>query len=203
MTKIKVCGLTSPKEAEWLVEEKVDYAGMVLFFPKSKRNISPEQAADILEALGDSLKKVAVVVSPTAEQIRILQELSFDIIQIHGTVSAEAQEALQIPFWRAFNVDNMQEYERYMACEKCAGFVFDAAVPGSGKTFDWQKLPEISRGDKLFFLAGGLSPDNVQDAIAHIHPDGVDVSSGVERETGKGKDPDKIRVFVNKVRESR
>ena len=200
MAKIKICGLTSPQEAQWLLEEGVDFAGMVLFFPKSKRNISPKRAGEIIEALREGVKKVAVVVSPTVEQIGIIEELSFDFIQIHGIVGQEILEALTIPFLRAFNVDNMQEYEMYRNCEKCAGYVFDALVPGSGKTFDWSTLPEISGGGKMFFLAGGLSPDNVAEAIHFVHPEGVDVSSGVEMDTGTGKDPDKIRAFVKAVR---
>lgn len=201
MTQVKVCGLTSPNEAEWLLEEKIDFAGMVLFFPKSRRSIHPEQAKEIMKALGDSISKVAVVVSPTVQQIRILEELSFDFIQIHGTVRQEVLEGLSVPFLRAFNVDNMQELAVYRDCEKCAGYVFDAQTPGSGKTFDWGMIPEIPKGDKLFLLAGGLSPINVAEAIRHVHPDGVDVSSGVEMDTGTGKDPEKIRAFVKAVRQ--
>lgn len=201
MTKIKVCGLTSPREAEWLLEEKIDFAGIVLFYHGSRRNTQPEQAKEILAALGEGMKKVAVVVSPTVEQVRIMQGLSFDYIQIHGTVSPEVVDALTVPFLRAFHVDNMQEYEIYRECRKCAGYVFDAPAPGSGKTFDWNLIPDIPRGDKMFLLAGGLSPSNVAEAIRNVHPDGVDVSSGVEREGGKGKDPDKIRAFARAVRQ--
>lgn len=202
MTQIKVCGLTSTKEAQWLLEEQVDYAGMVLFFPKSKRNIQPEQAKEIIRTLENKIKKVAVVVSPTEEQIRILEELSFDFIQIHGTIRRGVLECLNVPFLRAFNVDNMQEYEIYRNCKKCAGYVFDALTPGSGKTFDWKRIPDISERDKLFLLAGGLTPINVEEAVRCVCPDGVDVSSGVERETGKGKDPKKIRAFVKAVRQT-
>lgn len=201
MTKIKVCGLTSPREAQWLLEEKIEFAGVVLFYPKSRRNTQPEQAKVILEALGEGIQKVAVVVSPTVEQVRILQELPFDYIQIHGTVSPEVVETLTVPFWRAFSADNMQEYEIYQDCRKCAGYVFDALTPGSGKTFDWKLIPDIPRGDKLFLLAGGLSPANVAEAVRYVLPDGVDVSSGVERQDGKEKDPDKIRAFAKAVRQ--
>ena len=86
---------------------------------------------------------------------------------------------------------------------KIAGYLFDAQIPGSGQCFDWTQVQNISREEgKLFFLAGGLSSENVEEAIRHVHPDGVDVSSGVEREDGKGKDPDKIRAFVQRVRQS-
>lgn len=205
MTKIKICGLTSPKEAEWVREQKVDFAGMVLFFPKSKRNITPDRAAEIIKVLGDDIRKVAVVVSPSIEQIQVLEGLHFDIIQIHGRVAPEVVEKLTIPFWRAFHVKDMQEYQTYQSCGKCTGYVFDALTPGSGETFDWNLIPEFPKGDKIVLLAGGLAPENVTEAIQHIHPDGVDVSSGVEfpSETfQKGKDPERIRAFVKAVRET-
>ena len=80
-TKIKICGLTSPAEARYLNENHVDFAGMVLFFPKSKRNISIEQAKDIMAALDASIKRVAVVVSPSIEQIRQIEAAGFDYVQ--------------------------------------------------------------------------------------------------------------------------
>jgi phosphoribosylanthranilate isomerase len=202
MTKIKICGLTSPLEATWLNQVQVDFAGMVLYCPKSKRNITVQQAAEIMEALDDTIKKVAVVVSPTPEQVKELQTLPFDYIQIHGEVFEETLEVLDIPFLRAFNVDNMQEYERYQTQETCAGYVFDALTPGSGQTFDWDSVPNLPVSDKLFLLAGGLTKDNVQKAIKKLHPDGVDVSSGVESDSGKGKNLDKILSFVEAVKKS-
>jgi phosphoribosylanthranilate isomerase len=202
MTKIKICGLTSPLEATWLNQVQVDFAGMVLYCPKSKRNITVQQAAEIMEALDDTIKKVAVVVSPTPEQVKELQTLPFDYIQIHGEVFEETLEVLDIPFLRAFNVDNMQEYERYQTQETCAGYVFDALTPGSGQTFDWDSVPNLPASDKLFLLAGGLTKDNVQKAIKKLHPDGVDVSSGVESDSGKGKNLDKILSFVEAVKKS-
>jgi phosphoribosylanthranilate isomerase len=200
MTKIKICGLTSVKEAQWLNQVKVDFAGMVLYCPKSKRNITVQQAAEIMEALDKTIKKVAVVVSPTPEQVKELQTLPFDYIQIHGEVLRESLEVLHVPFLRAFNVDNMQEYERFQQQEQCAGYVFDGLTPGSGQTFDWNSIPSLPSSHKLFLLAGGLTADNVTQAIEKLQPDGVDVSSGVESACGVGKDWDKICAFVEAVR---
>lgn len=200
MTKIKICGLTTPQEAEWVSKAQADYAGMVLFFPKSKRNITIEQAKEIMKSLSSKIKKVAVVVSPSALQLKEIQEAGFDIVQIHGQVIPEALGILQIPFLRAFNVDNMQEWERYEAEPKCIGYVFDAVKPGSGKTFDWSSIPNLPEDGKPYLLAGGLNPDNVGSAVAAMHPYGVDVSSGVESDSGTGKDPEKIEAFVKAVR---
>lgn len=200
MTKIKICGLTTPQEAEWVSKSQVDYAGMVLFFPKSKRNITIEQAKEIMKSMLPQIQKVAVVVSPSALQIKEIQEAGFDIVQIHGQVLPEALETLRIPFLRAFNVDNMQEWERYEAEPKCIGYVFDAVKPGSGETFDWSSIPNLPEDGKPYLLAGGLNPANVGSAVAAMHPYGVDVSSGVERDSGTGKDPEKMGAFVRAVR---
>lgn len=192
-TKIKICGLTSPAEARYLNENHVDFAGMVLFFPKSKRNISIEQAKEIMAVLDASIKRVAVVVSPYIEQVRQIEAAGFDYIQIHGEIP---EAAIAIPILKAFNVSDMGSYEKYHNDSRIAGYVFDAIEPGSGKTFDWKLVDNIPRDEKLLLLAGGLNPDNVRMAIEAVHPDGVDVSSGVENDDKAGKNPEKIHDFV-------
>lgn len=202
-TKVKICGLTSPAEARYLNENHVDFAGMVLFFPKSKRNISIEQAMEIMAALDASIKRVAIVVSPSIEQVRQIEAAGFDYVQIHGEIpetETEAEAAIAIPILKAFNVSNMGSYEKYHNDSRIAGYVFDAIEPGSGKTFDWKLVDNIPRDEKLLLLAGGLNPDNVRMAIEAVHPDGVDVSSGVENDDGAGKNPDKIHDFVAAVK---
>lgn len=199
-TKVKICGLTSPAEARYLNENHVDFAGMVLFFPKSKRNISIEQAKEIMAALDASIKRVAVVVSPSIEQVRQIEAAGFDYVQIHGEIpETEAEAAKAIPILKAFNVSDMDSYEKYHNDSRIAGYVFDAIEPGSGKTFDWKLVDNIPRDEKLL-LAGGLNPDNVRMAIEAVHPDGVDVSSGVENDDKAGKNPEKIHDFVAAVK---
>lgn len=202
-TKIKICGLTSPAEARYLNENHVDFAGMVLFFPKSKRNISIEQAKEIMAALDASIKRVAVVVSPSIEQVRQIEAAGFDYVQIHGEIpetETEAEAAIAIPILKAFNVSDMGSYEKYHNDSRIAGYVFDAIEPGSGKTFDWKLVDDIPRDEKLLLLAGGLNPDNVRMAIEAVHPDGVDVSSGVENDNGAGKNPEMIHDFVAAIK---
>lgn len=202
-TKIKICGLTSPAEARYLNENHVDFAGMVLFFPKSKRNISIEQAMEIMAALDASIKRVAVVVSPSIEQVRQIEAAGFDYVQIHGEIpetETEAEAAIAIPILKAFNVSDMGSYEKYHNDSRIAGYVFDAIEPGSGKTFDWKLVDNIPRDEKLLLLAGGLNPDNVRMAIEAVHPNGVDVSSGVENDDGVGKNPEKIHDFVAAIK---
>ncbi len=209
--KIKICGLTRPEEAAYLNEIHADFAGMVVFFPKSKRNISLEQAIKIKQQLMPEIKTVAVTVSPTIEQIKQLQDVGFDFIQIHKNPAelfkktTEATAALarsfSLPILKAFNVSDIEDYALWRDCPNIAGFVFDAAEPGSGKVFDWTLLQSLPRNEKLFMLAGGLTPENVSDAIRTLHPDGVDISSGVEYADKKrpGKDPMRIRAFAEAV----
>lgn len=199
--KIKVCGLTSPKEAAYLNKNHVDFAGFVLFFPKSKRNITIAQAKAIMNELDPYIQKVAVVVSPTPAQAEEICKTGFDYIQIHGTLQEEVLSHLTIPALKAFNVKDMDQFSKYQNSPQIKGYVFDAQEPGSGTVFDWNMISDIPRDDKLFLLAGGLTPDNVSDAIQALSPDVVDVSSGVEY--GKellGKDPKKIDAFVANVR---
>lgn len=198
---IKICGLTSKKEAEFLNTMDADFAGMVLFFEKSKRNISLDTAKCIISTLRADIKKVAVVVSPSKEQIEDICDCGFDYIQIHGNVEKDILDASRIPVLKAFNVNDIDKVDYYESIDKIKGYVFDAAEPGSGKTFDWTMLRDIEYS-KLFFLAGGLTPDNVVKAIEIASPDGVDVSSGVEYDSGIGKDPDKIKRFIENVRRS-
>ncbi len=198
--KIKICGLTSPKEAQFLNKNHVDFAGMVLFFPKSRRNISLEQAEQIMEMLDRKIRSVAVVVSPTREQLVQIQKAGFDYVQIHGELSEALLKEIHIPVWKAFNVNDLEQVNLYQNQKNIVGYVFDGADYGSGKTFDWNLLKDIPREGKLFLLAGGLNPSNVANAIRYVQPDGVDVSSGVEKDFGKGKDGEKIEQFVEQVR---
>jgi len=91
-------------------------------------------------------------------------------------------------------------YEEYHNCPKIHGYIFDAAIPGGGKTFDWSILSQFPRDDKLFILAGGLHADNIVDAIKKVQPDVVDVSSGVEGTNGK--DALKIKEFVETIKKA-
>ena len=199
--KIKICGLTDPEEAEYVNQYQVDFIGMVLFFPKSKRNITIEQAKIIMKHLRPEIQKTAVVVAPALEQIKEIEEAGFDYIQIHGKMPDGLGEYCHLPILKAFNIQDMESFERYSNDPVLAGYVFDAIEPGSGQVFDWNLVKRIPRDGKLFFLAGGLNPENVADAVRCLHPDGVDVSSGVEYGKERtGKDPEKISAFVKAVR---
>lgn len=187
--KIKICGLTSTEEASWIVEEHVDYAGIVVFYPKSHRNMTIAQAKELLPILkqgralsGEPILTVAVTVSPTSEQVNEIQAAGFDRIQVHGELSQASFDAIRIPIIRAFNGFDEESYEKFHHCEKVESYLFDAGKPGSGQTFDWDVLRKLPRDEKPVFLAGGLNADNIRQAIREVAPDVVDVSSGVERD---------------------
>lgn len=202
MTKIKICGLTSEKETQYLDKDQIAFAGIVLFCPKSKRNISIQKAKEILTCLNPAIHPVAVTVSPSVEEIQEIQESGFHYLQIHGTLTEDVIAAAKIPILRAFNVTNLEEWHEICKCDKIAGYIFDAQEPGSGKSFDWSELKTFPRDQKLFILAGGLTSKNVLSAIRLLHPDAVDVSSGVENDSGIGKDPQKIAQFVHAVEQA-
>ncbi len=200
--KIKICGITAIKETEFLNEAGVDYAGFVLFYPKSKRNLIIRQAERIKQYLNPEIQSVAVTVSPTFEQMKAIEEAGFDFVQIHGRMPEEGMRNLHIPVVKAFNIHDLEEFQHYEAMDQVVGFVLDAQIPGSGKPFDWSLLAQLPHTDKRILLAGGLNPDNVTDAIRILGDriDGVDTSSGVENEDGIGKSREKIMRFVQAVR---
>lgn len=217
--KIKICGLTSVEEASWVVEEHVDYAGIVVFYPKSHRNMTISQVGELLQVLkkgtalsGEPLLAVAVTVSPTPEQVREIQAVGFDRIQVHGELSKESFDEIRIPMIRAFNGFDREDYERFQRSAKVEAYLFDAGKPGSGQTFDWDVLRKLPRDEKPIFLAGGLNADNIRQALLEVMPDAVDVSSGVESDVPVrigpegsvrvGKDRQKIRAFVEEVRKA-
>lgn len=196
---VKVCGLTDTVEAEYLNKNKVDFAGFVLFFPKSKRNISIEKAEQIMAELDENIKKVAVIVSPDESEIQQINGSGFDYVQIHGEIKDRLLEQISKPVFKAFNIKDIKNIHKYQNNAKIVGYVFDAAVPGSGKVFDWSILNDIKRDAKTFILAGGLNESNVREAVKLVNPDVVDVSSGVEYDSGSGKDPEKIKQFIRQL----
>lgn len=203
---VKICGLTRPEEAEWLNEYGADMAGFVLFFPKSKRNVTIERAREIMARLDYRIGTVAVVVTPLASEIEAIAEAGFDFIQVHGDISDELLEfAVErgLCILKAFNVSDMDKYEHFHERPEIEGYVFDAAAPGSGQTFDWSLVKRLPRDEKLFILAGGLHPGNVAEAAAAVQPDVVDVSSGVEYDGDvfRGKDPEKVAAFIQNLKQ--
>lgn len=209
LVEVKICGLTSEADVRIIEKYGADYAGMVLYYPKSRRNIDITLAATFVEQLKKSdIKTVAVVVSPDVSQLEAIQNTGFDYIQIHGELSEDVYNKCDIGIIRAVNIkqqsddDIYLETKRWRSLDKVKGLLFDAGVPGSGKTFDWNSLKKVDCGNKKLFLAGGLTPDNVRTAIEAVRPDVVDISSGVEYDdlSVKGKDENKVKTFIQNAK---
>lgn len=219
--KIKICGITAMEEARWLNEAGADYAGFV-FYEKSKRNILIADAVEIKKCLDPSIRTVAVTVSPTVDQLREIETGGFEILQVHKELSLEVLRECKLPVWRAFNVENAadaaeqrlsadefteeQKEREQLENQLIEAYVLDGALYGRGKTFDWNsgnaKQIRALFGDKKLVLAGGLNASNVTEGINIFRPDIVDVSSGVEKEYGSGKDEEKIQKFISEVRKN-
>lgn len=127
MTQIKICGFTDPKEAAFISYPDVSYMGMVLFFEKSKRNISLETAKAIMRAADPRIQKVAVVASPTVAQAKVIDKAGFDFLQVHGVLREDVLIETAIPIIRAYNGGAGEEAESPRIC----AYLFDAAEPGS------------------------------------------------------------------------
>lgn len=198
MTKIKLCGLSRPCDIETVNALHPDYIGFV-FFPKSKRNVFPDQALELKKLLDPSIQAVGVFVNEPPENIAdYLRRGIIDVAQLHGKEDEAYIQKLRAltdkPLIQAFRIDTIEDVQR--AEKSSADFILlDSGAGGTGTVFDWNLLSDIRRP---FFLAGGLGIENVADAIRKLAPYGVDISSGIE--TDGFKDPEKMQKFVENVR---
>ena len=192
MTKVKICGLSTPEAVKTAVEAGADYIGFV--FAPSKRQVTLEQARQLATGIPKGVQKVGVFVSPQREEVeQACQVVGLDLIQVHGPMDETILQDLPQQMIRAVQVGK----DATLPETSADYLLFDAPVAGSGQTFDWQKL-ESQKFTKPFFIAGGLTEDNVADAIRFFNPYAVDVSSGVE--TNGIKDQEKIKRFIERVK---
>ncbi len=190
MTKIKICGITTVEDARFCAERGVDFLGFV-FVLESLRFIPPEWAADITTQV-QGVKFVGVFRNESAATMNeIAEEIGLDYIQLHGDEPSDI--TLHRPTIKAFRVTDA------LPDTNCSSewLLFDSGG-GTGKTFDWSLLEAHPR-TKPFFLAGGITPENVAEAIRRVRPDAIDVSSGVELAPGI-KDHDKVRALFEQVK---
>lgn len=199
-TRIKICGLTSESAALAACVAGADAIGL-MFYPPSSRNLEIEQAARIRAVLPVFVDAIAVVVNLQAEEVRqIIERVGVSMIQFHGEETDEFCRAFGRPYIKALRVaDGTDLRAAEAAYPGAAAILLDTHVRdvygGSGMRFDW-RLANYG-GSKPIILAGGLTADNVGEAIAVAQPYGVDVSSGVE--TNGTKDIDKIKQFCQRV----
>lgn len=213
MIRIKICGVREPIHAVIAAQAGADLIGMIL--APSRRQISPQKAAEIVQAVrastGNPPRLVGVFVDADSREVnRIVREAVLDMVQLNGVEDEDYLERMTVPVIKAIHVtSDLPGPVAWMGLRKHLAFLRNIGVVplldpnvagvagGSGQTFDW----DVARGQSEeydFLLAGGLTPDNVTDAITRLRPWGVDVSSGVESQGLK--DPDKIRLFIERVR---
>ena len=197
---LKICGITRLSDALHAVEHGAGALGFV-FWPQSPRYITPERAAEIIAALPPGVDAVGVFVNEPVDSIRaVVAQTGISTIQLHGDEAPAYADALGWPVLRAITVEQAEQASAAWPPETL--FLMDAADPvrrgGTGSTIDWQQAASAARGRRIV-LAGGLTPDNVADAIGTVRPFGVDVSSGVEDAPGV-KNPDKVARFLKSAR---
>ena len=202
--KVKVCGMTSLKDALNAVEGGADAVGFI-FYKKSPRSVTMKTVREIVLELPPFVDTVGVFVDETAEQInKIADYCNLDIIQLHGNESPTFCKKIRRKVIKAFRIKDMQSVKK-ISNFQVSGFLLDTFSEnlhgGTGKVFDWNlALPAKKFGPVI--MAGGLTPNNVQQAVRQIRPYGVDVCSGVESEPGI-KDHKKVRAFLNNAKAGR
>ena len=186
MTKVKLCGLSRESDIAAVNKLKPDLVGFV-FAKKSKRYVSPEQAEHLKSLLAPGILAAGVFVNEPVEAVaELLDRGVIDVAQLHGSEDDDYIARLRALTGKPI----------FPAIESCAAdLVLLDSGAGTGKTFDWSLVRSVQRP---YFLAGGLDPDNIADAIAALHPYGVDVSSGIE--TDGVKDESKMAAFVAAAR---
>ncbi|MDO9289641.1 MAG: phosphoribosylanthranilate isomerase [Thermodesulfovibrionales bacterium] len=202
MVRVKICGITNLEDALAAVEFGADALGFV-FFKKSPRYISPAKAKAIIKKLPPFISSVGVFVNEDNIIVeKIADQTGIDAIQLHGDEPPKACNLSRpvIKAIRVKSIDNLEIISKYK--NKVSAFLLDTYTPeifgGTGQIFNWDIAIEAKQFGKII-LAGGLTPENVEQAVRQVHPYAVDVSSGVEAEKGK-KDHAKLRLFIKRAK---
>lgn len=202
MTKIKICGLTRPIDIDCVNEAQPDYCGFIINVPKSRRNITPAALRSLRSRLSKSIVPAGVFVNePRDTIISLVRDHTLGAVQLHGsedeTYISNLKKEIDVPVIKAFRVTSPESLRQ---AEKSSAdlVLFDNGGGGTGLIFDWTLLNDIKRP---YFLAGGLGPHNLEEALRTVRPWGVDMSSGVE--TDGIKDKDKILAAVAAARRTK
>ncbi|HEY2108660.1 MAG TPA: phosphoribosylanthranilate isomerase [Candidatus Acidoferrales bacterium] len=203
MTRVKICGVTNPEDAQLACELGADAIGLN-FYPESPRCVSPFMARSITRQLPPFVAAVGIFVNWKPEVVVTLSKaLGLTAAQLHGDESAEDVAAIaeELRVIKALRLGPGAKLEIFGAYKNVSAFLLDTAETGayggSGVKADWEFAQTAAKSQRIF-LAGGLTPENVGEAIRSVRPYGVDVASGVESKPGK-KDPGKLRVFFEEV----
>ncbi|MCG3087615.1 phosphoribosylanthranilate isomerase [Sporosarcina cyprini] len=200
MTKVKICGLLEPEHVQAAVQAGADAIGFV--FAPSRRRISVQHAKQLAQNVPEGVMKIGVFVNPSPDEVRqAFQEVSLDFIQYHGNESLEFIQNIGLPSIKVISMRSKKDKELIKLCNTQYVLVDTPGIEfngGTGQVFDWSLLEgDLPRNQMI--LAGGLTSENVQEAIRKVRPAMVDVSSGVER--NNRKDESLIRAFIRAVKE--
>jgi len=200
-TRVKICGITSPKDAELAINAGADAIGLVFYAP-SPRYVAIDQACKIAQSIPAFVTKTALFVNPTEAYVReVLDSVAIDLIQFHGDETAIFCEQFGKPYIKAVRMQATTPLQALaQEFKKSSGLLLDAYVAGTpggtGEKFNWEWIPK--EFDLPIILAGGLTSSNVKQAINKSSPWAVDVSGGVEASKGI-KSPEKIKQFMQQV----
>ncbi|MCD6050964.1 MAG: trpF [Verrucomicrobia bacterium] len=200
--RIKICGITSVADAQAAAETGADAIGLMLWGP-SKRFVANAQAAEIVRSLPPFISKVGVFVDATAGEIfRAIEEIGLDTIQLHGAEVPEfCRQFKAVKVMKAFRVKDASSLTTLTDYDTDA-WLLDSYVAGqqggTGAVFNWDLAVQAKDSGKPIVLAGGLTPENIAEAVHEVWPYAVDVSSGVELAPGK-KDVELMRRFIEAI----
>ena len=198
--KVKMCGLYRPEDIDYANEVQPDYVGFV-FYPKSHRVVTKEQAAEYRKKLSPGIRTVGVFVNEDPKTIiELLEEGILDVAQLHGDETEEDIQYLQAvcgkPVIKAVKVRDRYDVEAWL--DSSADYLLFDNGMGTGQAFDWSVLDGI---DREFFLAGGLQSENLTEAMEVVRPYALDISSGIE--SNRKKDQEKMRRIMELVEQYR
>ena len=197
--KVKICGVTNLEDALAAVDAGADALGF-MFYEPSPRNVPVKVAAGIIRRLPPFIAKVGVFVNATEETVRMtVRECGLDTLQFHGDEPPEfCAKFSPLKVYKAFRIQNLESLQPLPA-HKTDAWLLDGFAPdnlgGTGAKFNWDLAVEAKKLGGLIILAGGLTPENISEAVRKVQPYAVDVSSGVESSPGK-KDHAKLRRFI-------
>lgn len=199
---VKICGITNTEDALVAVDAGADALGFI-FYEKSPRFVTTEAVAAIIQQLTRPVARVGVFVNATVETVlEAMSRCHLSLLQFHGDESPEFCLQFGLMNMKAFRVRDdsvFQEMQRYPTDAWLLDAFSPAGLGGTGETFNWDLAIRANQLGRPIFLAGGLTPDNVAEAVARVRPFGVDVSSGVEATPGR-KDHAKVRAFIQAAR---
>lgn len=200
-TRTKICGITRAEDARAAAEAGADAIGLV-FYPPSPRFVTAEQGGSLRRGLAPFVTVVALFVNPSRDDVaRVIDRVRPDALQFHGEETPDFCASFGVPYLKACRMKEGVDLLEYLRpFSGAAGWLADAYVEGyggAGARFDWSLIP--AQRPKPLILSGGLTPENVGEAIRRVHPWAVDISSGVEATKGV-KDPVKIAKFIAEVR---